>query len=60
MIMPINTNSTIAPCSQIQVGDISQRIFADGDRERHSASWNSAATVNTRIFTSRPSDQWAM
>jgi hypothetical protein len=61
MIIPISTNTTIAPCIQIQVGDIYRQRVAVAWRDGpHSALRKRAASVNTRIFTSSPSDQWAM
>jgi hypothetical protein len=57
MIIPISTNTTIAACSQIQVGDIDRWSLPPAG---YSALRNSAVTVSKTIFKSRPSDQWAM
>jgi hypothetical protein len=55
MIMPMTTNTTIATCSQIQVGDIAEKR-----NDGYSTLWKSAASVSSRILKSRPSDQLAM
>jgi hypothetical protein len=57
MTIPIKTNTTIAACIQIHVGDIDLTAYGGAS---YSALWNNAATVNSIIFKSRPSDQWAM
>ena len=58
MTIPIATNTTIAACSQIQVGDI---CFAEPTPPPgYSALRNSAANVSSTTFRSRPSDQCAM
>jgi hypothetical protein len=54
MTMPMTTQTTIAPCIQIQVG------LTDPCPARYSAARNTATTVRARIFASSGSDQCSM
>lgn len=64
MIIPITTNTTIATCIHIQVGDIQIPSYWDVTNVAmlnfYSALWNSAAKVISRILKSRVNDQCAM